>query len=291
MHEIDLPRLPIRNLDAHKGNYGQVLLIGGSRGMTGAVALAGMAAVRSGAGLTRLAVPDVCLDTVASFDPNYMTVPLPSDAQGRISRAALPQLRELSEQATSIGFGPGLSRSEDLNALVAELYQTFPGPMVVDADGLNALAQQPALHTRTVGPRILTPHVGEFRRLWLGAGQDAKRLETGPWAACAEEFAQQHQVVVVMKGRHTRVTDGQRGFTNSTGNPGMATGGSGDVLTGVIAALLGQLKCPLECAALGVFVHGRAGDLACQAKGQVSMSASDIKDSLPKAFLSLQTAE
>lgn len=283
---MDLPKLPHRDPQSHKGTFGRALVVGGSRGMAGAVALAGMSATRSGAGLTTLAVPSCCLETVASFDPNYMTVPLPSDPEGKISHDALGKLLELSARATSMGLGPGLATSEALTQIVEKLYREFTGPMIVDADGLNALARAPGTLANARGPRVLTPHLGEFRRLTRGT-----EFEPAPVAApgdCDElaiRFAAKHGVVVVLKGHNTLVTDGTFAYRNTSGNAGMATGGAGDVLTGVITALLGQGLTPPESAVLSVYLHGVAGDLARDAKGEVSMTASDIKDHLCGAFL------
>ena len=160
-----LPKLPPRKPDAHKGDFGTALIIGGSRGMSGAVTLAGMAALRGGAGLVRLAVPDVCLETIAGFEPSYMTVPLASDPAGRIALTALPQIIEHSAAASVLALGPGLGRSDELNQLVARLYREIEKPMVVDADALNALSTQPDVLAKPGGPRVLTPHPGEFARL------------------------------------------------------------------------------------------------------------------------------
>ena len=278
---MDVPSLPPRDEASHKGTYGRVLIVGGSRGMAGSVALTGMAAARGGAGLVTLAVPDQCLETVACYDPCFMTMGLADDGDGRLSSEATSQLIGLMGRYTNIGIGPGLSQSEDITEVVTQVYQQFIGTMVVDADALNALATCPTGLSGAGGPRILTPHVGEFRRL-VGSELDP--------SACREravELAREHQVIVVVKGHRSLVTDGQTTFENETGNPGMATGGSGDVLTGVITALLGQGLSPLDAAALGVHVHGLAGDLACDEVGEVSLIATDILEYLPEAFQAL----
>jgi NAD(P)H-hydrate epimerase len=276
-----LPRLPPRPADAHKGLFGTALLVGGSRGMTGAVALAGMAALRGGAGLVRLAVADSCLEVVAALEPSYMTAPLRADTQGRISAAAYGPIMKLSESATVVALGPGLGRSPDLNALVVRLYRDIARPMVVDADALNALAIHPEALGEGGGPRVLTPHPGEFARL-IGRKLDGPERE-----AAAVELAARSGVVVVLKGHRTLITDGRRRARNTTGNPGMARGGSGDVLTGLIAALACQGMAVYEAARLGVYLHGLAGDLAAAELGQVSMIASDLVRFLPPAFASL----
>ncbi|MBW3597745.1 MAG: NAD(P)H-hydrate dehydratase [Planctomycetes bacterium] len=274
-----LPRLAPRAADSHKGDFGRALLIGGSRGMTGAIALAGMAALRGGAGLVKLAVSEACVDTVASFEPSYMTVPLPCDGDGRISGAAKVRLEAAAEEATCVACGPGLGQSDELFALVEWLYTTLDKPLVIDADGLNLLAKRSDPLAGAGGPRILTPHPGEFRRLIGGEklGQDEARER-------AVQLADQHGVVLVLKGHRTLITDGRTQHRNATGNPGMATGGTGDVLIGLITAILGQGLPPLDAARLAVHIHGRAGDLAAETLGQVGMIARDLVTHLPQAL-------
>jgi len=284
-----VPALTSRALTSHKGDFGRVLLVGGSRGMSGAVALAGMAALRSGAGLVTLAVPDVCLDVIACMAPEYMTVPLPTDTEGRITGAAVERIRDLAQTATVVGMGPGLGRSQQLDRLVPAIVSNVDLPMVVDADGLNALASaQPPIDLglrQRATPVILTPHPGEFRRLTTQPENSLAQLR-----ACAPAFAQQHNAIVLLKGHRTLITDGTQSVENTTGNPGMATGGAGDVLTGIIAALLGQGLAPFDAAQLGAHVHGVAGDLAADKLGQTSLIAGDLVDHLPAAFLSLSPA-
>ncbi len=274
-----LPRLQPRAPESHKGDFGRALLVGGSRGMSGAIALAGMAALRSGAGLVTLATADVCLETVASFEPSYMTTTLPSDTEGRIAYAAREKLSEITTSAACVAVGPGLGRSTGLTQLVAWIYKSLAQAVVIDADALNALAERPQGLNRPGGPRILTPHPGEFRRL---VGDE--NLPSDKLAGTASTWAKQHNVVLVLKGHRTLITDGGREAINSTGNPGMATGGSGDVLTGIITALVCQGMQPFEAAQLGVHVHGLAGDLAAQKLGQVSLIASDLVRFLPAAL-------
>ncbi|MCE5301955.1 MAG: NAD(P)H-hydrate dehydratase [Planctomycetaceae bacterium] len=305
--ETSLPKLPPRQTDAHKGDFGLALIVGGSRGMAGAVALAGMAALRGGAGLVRLAVPELLLDTVAAFEPSYMTIPLRADAAGRICAGPLDRIADLAEkahyqadhllrsamdsivewaaQATAVACGPGLGRSKGLDEMVVRLYREIPQPMIFDADALNALATDPSSLAHPGGPRILTPHPGEFARL-VG-----KKLELDARNAAAVQLAARCKIVVVLKGHRTLVTDGQRHAFNTTGNPGMATGGSGDVLTGLITALVCQKMEPFDAARLGVYLHGLAGDLASQQMGQVSLIASDLIRYLPKTFQVFQAAQ
>ncbi|MBI82696.1 MAG: NAD(P)H-hydrate dehydratase [Planctomycetaceae bacterium] len=283
--EASLPRLKERPAESHKGDYGRILLIGGSRGMVGAVALSGKAALRSGAGLVTLAVPEPCLDLAAAFEPCYMTAALPADREGRISAPARTCLERLMKSASVIGCGPGLGRSKEITELVGWLYRTVRQPLVLDADALNSLAECPEAvcqaggSFQVPGPRVLTPHPGEFDRLI-----QAMELQGENATVQADQLARQSQAVVVLKGHRTLVTDGCRSSRNPSGNPGMATGGSGDVLLGVIAALLGQEMACYDAARLGVYLHGRAGDLAAQEQGQISMVASDLIGFLSSAF-------
>ncbi len=283
--ESPLPSLPVRRSDSHKGDYGRALIIGGSRGMGGAVALSGQAALRSGAGLVTLAVPDSIVSQVGAIEPSYMTLPLPQDEAGRIDRSAREALAERLDTATVVACGPGLSRSAGLDQFVAGLYQTVSQPLVVDADGLNALAESPTALQNPGGPRILTPHPGEFMRLAgalrLSGESDMEKL--------AELMAQRCRAVIVLKTHETSVFDGKSHSKNRLGNPGMATGGSGDVLTGVITALLCQGLPPMDAAHLGVHLHASAGDFAAERLGQVSLIASDLVRFLPDAFLELES--
>lgn len=277
----DLPALPPRRRDSHKGDFGRALVVGGSRGMTGAIALAGLAALRGGSGLVHLAVPSSCLPIVAAIEPSYMTIPLAEDAEGRLDAAAADEIkRRRAPSATAVALGPGLGRSPGLTTLVVDLYGSLAQPMVVDADALNALADRQQALTEPGGPRILTPHPGEFRRLVPAAvGADRRDQES-----LAAQLAASVQGVVVLKGHGTMVTDGSRTFHNRTGNPGMATGGTGDVLTGLITALVCQGLGPYEAAVLGVFVHGLAGDLAAAHLGQMALIARDLVDFLAPAL-------
>ena len=290
-----LPRLAPRAANSHKGAFGRVLIIGGCRGMAGAAALAGRAALRGGAGLVTIATADSCLETVAGFEPAYMTVPLEADAAGRISLAAQATVQDLLPNFDAVAIGPGLGRSEGLTRLVCQVYQSFDKTLVIDADGLNALSAAARLD-RHAGPRVLTPHPGEFRRLLAAETGPLPNMPDGLPGGTRENaqenaqesprdegrrelgasFAATHDVTLVLKGHRTLITDGRSVAINSTGNPGMATGGSGDVLTGVILALLGQGLAPFAAAQLGAHVHGLAGDLAARTQGQAGLIASDL---------------
>ena len=276
-----LPRLSPRQAESNKGDYGRALLIGGSRGMAGSISLSGMATLRGGAGLVQLAVPQNIQPTVAGFEPSYMTVALPEDSEGKIAGDAKSILSEHLKLLTAIACGPGLGRSAELTDLVVWLYEHCSQPMVFDADALNALASRPEALNHPAGPRVLTPHPGEFGRLVPGS----KSTDRGAMEQTALESAAKWQAIVVLKGHHTFITDGRQHRHNSTGNPGMATGGTGDVLTGIITALLCQDLSAYDAACLGVHLHGLAGDLAAQELGQVSLIASDLIRFLPDGVL------
>ena len=274
-----LPRLPPRAPDSNKAHFGRILVVAGSRGMSGAAILCASAALRAGAGLVKAAVPAEILSIVGAGNPCYMTAALP-DADGRIALSAFRTLESLSAAHEVSAIGPGLDRSAELSALMVEMVTKVPNPMVIDADGLNALAGQVEKLRREQTLRIITPHPGEFARLLQ---VDTKTVQAQRHER-AVEFARAQNCVVVLKGQGTVVTDGRRVYQNATGNPGMAKGGAGDVLTGVIAALLGQHLAPFEAAQLGVYLHGLAGDLARDQIGEVSLLATDLLDFLPAAI-------
>jgi ADP-dependent NAD(P)H-hydrate dehydratase len=277
-----IPSLPPRPADSHKGRYGTVLVIAGARGMAGAAALCGASALRAGAGLVRVATPAEVQPTVASFEPCYMTYPLADDGEGMIRlEPSIPVLERLIAPADVVAIGPGLGQSDDVRGLLRWVIESTDKPVIIDADGLNALAAQPELLSRLAHPVVLTPHPGEFARL-VGTGiaeVQADRIENA-----ARLAARSDSLIVVLKGAGTVVTDGRRFYVNTTGNPGMATGGAGDVLTGVIAALIGQKLPAFEAAQLGVYIHGLAGDIARDQSGVIGMIAGDIVDALPDAF-------
>jgi ADP-dependent NAD(P)H-hydrate dehydratase len=273
-------KLPPRQPDSNKGSYGRVLVAAGCRGMSGAAVLCASAALRSGAGLVRLAVPAEILPQVTVANPCYTTAPLPEDDYGRFDRQAGEDLLALAEADDVMALGPGIGRSEAITSLVLLLLERVKIPMVLDADAINALRGNTKHLKNRPAPTVLTPHPGEFARLLFsdaGAVQ-AHRQEL------ALQFAAEHGVVLVLKGHQSIVTNGKQIYVNKTGNPGMATGGSGDVLTGIIAALLGQGLKPFEATQLAVYVHGLAGDLARDVLGEVSLIATDLLQHLPSAF-------
>jgi ADP-dependent NAD(P)H-hydrate dehydratase len=278
----EIPRLAPRAPDSNKGTFGRVLVVAGSRGMSGAAILCASAALRGGAGLVRVAVPRDVLPIVAAGNPCYMTAPLPQDAEGRLDSSAANELLALARGNDVVAIGPGLGRSSAMTALLSTVLEHLQAPLVLDADGLNAFVQNPT-QLRRPAPLVLTPHPGEFSRLLNLdiATVQAHRREL------ASAFAAENGLVLLLKGHRTVVTDGKRIYENTTGNPGMATAGSGDVLTGLVAALLAQGLEPFAAAQLGAHVHGLAGDLAKADHGEVGMIASDLVERLPRALRSL----
>jgi NAD(P)H-hydrate epimerase len=280
----ELPTLPKRPDDSNKGMYGTVLVVAGGRGMAGAAGLVGAAALRSGAGLVRVACPAEVQPTVASFEPSYMTYPIENDGDGLLRyKPARRAIERLLERASVLAMGPGLGQSPEIRELVHWVVEEVKVPTVLDADALNALAGQTNTLAHLHRPIILTPHPGEFARLTSRAISEIQADRAGHAAALAEP----DHLIVLLKGSGTVVTDGRRLYVNTTGNPGMATGGAGDVLTGVIAALLAQKLPPFEAAQLGAHVHGLAGDIARDQSGEIGLIAGDIVDSLPDAFYHL----
>ncbi len=233
--------------------------------------------------MVRLAVPEAILPIVAGGNPSFTTFPLPEDQQGGVSLAARDSIQELVQDTHVLAIGPGLGQSNDLAYLLPALLEHLTIPVVLDADGLNNFLPRPEKLSGHAAPVIVTPHQGEMSRLIQRdiAFVQANRQEV------AVEFSQKHKLIVVLKGHETVVTDGERLYINTTGNPGLATGGTGDILTGLIAALLGQMDDPFSAAQLGVYLHGLAGDLAAAEKGPVSLIATDLLDHLPSAFKSL----
>ena len=277
------PKLPPRARDGHKGDYGRVLVVGGSRGMMGAVALASNAALRGGAGLVTFAAPETVQLAIATLCPCATSVPLKC-AGGELSVEATRQLAEAAQRCDVLAMGPGMGVGQPQQGLVrAALAQ--PRPVVLDADGLNNLCRIESWQALRGCPLVLTPHPGEFARLTGRTAAEVQADREAAAVAAAREWAGNTAapLVCVPKGAGTVVTDGHRVYVNDTGNPGMATGGSGDVLTGVAAALLTQGLDPFGAACLAVRVHGRAGDLAAEALGEVSMMAVDLLEYLPAA--------
>lgn len=263
---------------AHKGSCGRVLLVAGSLGKAGAAVLAARGALRAGAGLVTVAVPEPVQVAVSTALPEAMVVPLPATREGSLSMDALTPLFSLAEGCDTCGIGPGLGSVAETAALARELYAGVPLPAVVDADGLNALAGQGAGLRRHAGPRVLTPHPGEMARLTELPAPELlqRRYEWVPEKAAAWE------VTLLLKGFRTLVSDGKAPWRmNLSGGPHMAGPGMGDVLTGILAVLLARGLSPLDAASLGAWWHGAAGDLAFQRVGGYGLLASEVADALP----------
>ncbi|MCX6544496.1 MAG: NAD(P)H-hydrate dehydratase [Acidobacteria bacterium] len=275
--------VPVRAADAHKGTFGHVCVVAGSRGKSGAAHLAGMAALRSGAGLVTIATPRSCLPIVARMGAEYMTVGLSETADGSVTRHASKAVLGISCDVLAIG--PGLGTGTGPRALVRDVLAQSPKPLVVDADALTVLAGDVRhLRARKGQVIVVTPHPGEMARLVGSTVADVQKNRID----IASGFARDRGVIVVLKGHRTVVAapDG-RVFVNSSGNPGMATGGSGDVLTGVVAGWLAQMTDPVEACRLAVYLHGAAGDMAAGTEGQVAMTAGDILSHLGQAAMAL----
>jgi len=275
----DIPKPPSRPRDAHKGTAGLVLVVAGSRGMAGAAVLVGNAALRAGAGLVRIATADAALDTVAALAPCCTTAPLPDD--GACLRAeAAERILELADGQGAVALGPGLGRTPAVGSVVRAVLEGLEIPIVLDADGLNVIADDPkAALGAAKAPVILTPHPGEAARL---LGTTVKAIQADREAA-AERLARLG-AVAVLKGAGTVVCDGERLYVNETGNPGMATAGAGDVLTGMMAAFLAAGMPMFEAAILAVWAHGRAGDLAAERLGLLGLTAMDLLGCVPEAL-------
>jgi NAD(P)H-hydrate epimerase len=271
-----------RNADSHKGDYGRVLIVAGSLGKTGAAHLAATGALRSGAGLVTVATASDCLPIIASMAPEYMTVPIDENPDG-LDPDSVDDLLESARDVLAIG--PGLGQGAGTRAFIRALVDRATLPLVIDADGLNAFAGEPdRLAGREGRDVIITPHPGEMARLVGMTIEEvqANRLEV------ARTFAQTHHAYVVLKGNRTLIaTPDGTVFINPTGNPGMATGGTGDVLCGMIAAWLAQLLDAEAACKLSVYLHGMAGDLAEADEGEVSMTAGDLASHIGDAILEL----
>ncbi|MCU0914797.1 MAG: NAD(P)H-hydrate dehydratase [Planctomycetes bacterium] len=276
-----VPRLPPRPAEGHKGTFGRVLVVAGSIGMTGAAALVGRAALRAGGGLVRVATARSALPIVASIEPCYTTLSLPEDTAGRISAKAVNAILTAAEGNDVVAVGPGLGQSTDLRTVIETLIQQEGLRLLIDGDGLNNLGKLPGWPGKRKADLVLTPHPGEMARLWSGLFREEMPQDR---QQVAMQVAHLTQATVALKGAGTVVTDNRHVYVNTTGNPGMGTAGAGDVLTGVIAALMGQGLSSFEASVLGVYVHGLAGDLAAAQLGEVSLMATDLVDFLPAAF-------
>ena len=272
-HEEVLSLVPDRAQDSHKGDYGRILLLCGSRGYTGAAALAAMGALRSGAGLVYLGVPEsiYAIEAMKLLEP--VVFPLPEE-DGKLSLSAAEKIRQMLPNMDAVLFGPGCGRSNGGEQLLQLLLKECACPLILDADGINMLCAHMDILRGRPYPTILTPHAGEFARI-------CDRI-TGNRIEDATRFARENRCILLLKGHKTVITDGQTLYVNPTGNPGMAVGGSGDVLAGIITALVGQQLQPLTAAACGAWLHGKAGDICAARIGQYGMLPSDMLEVLPR---------
>ena len=266
---------------AQKGDFGRIFILAGSRGLTGAAALTSLACLRTGAGLVTLGCPDKVYSILARRHPEVMARPFPSTPSGGFSDQGFSPISKFLENQDVGAIGPGIGRHPSAQRLVRKILMKSRIPWVVDADGVNAFKGRSDLLKKSPAVRILTPHPGEFVRVFGGKKPERDRERKKR----ALETSIRFRIYLVLKGYRTVIAaPSGEAAVNPTGNPGMATGGTGDVLTGVIAALLGQGMSPYEAARFGVYLHGLAGDLAAREKGEVSLVAGDLLDFLPKAI-------
>ena len=272
-HNDVLQLLPDRNPVAHKGDFGRILLLCGSRGYTGAAALAAMGALRCGAGLVYLGVPEniYAIEAVKLTEP--VVFPLPEE-DGMFSKTSVSQIIDILPNMDAVLIGPGIGCSKGAFSVVEAVLDAYKGPVVLDADGINVLSGHIDILRGRTGTTILTPHDREFRRICGAFASDR--------IVSAQSFAEETDTIVLLKGHRTVVTDGNTCYINPTGNPGMAVGGSGDVLSGMITALLGQGIAPLKAAACGAWLHGAAGDICAKEIGQYGMLPTDMLQVLPR---------
>jgi len=271
-------RLLRRKLKSHKGDFGHIFILAGSARFSGAASLCSLAAMRSGAGLVTLGIPkSINLAMIKIKPKEVMTLPLPETKDGSLSLAAYKKIKYFAKNIDVLVIGPGLTQNRSTQSLIREVIAGVFKPAVIDADGLNALAG----HLKFIKEKILTPHPGEMARL---LGSSVKKIQTNR-KAIAQKFAKEHKVTLVLKGPNTVVADYKNNlYINKSGNPGMATAGSGDVLTGMIGAFLGQGLDSFNAAKYAVYLHGLAADLAVKEKTQLSLIASDIIDKIPEAI-------
>lgn len=280
--------LPPRKPDDHKGTYGHLFVVSGARGFTGATRMTCEAAYRSGVGLVSAGIPRPLADVLSAALLETMTLPLPATDAETFAYSALEPALSFAQEKDAVAIGPGVSQHDETRRFVLDFIRRCPLPMVIDADGLNCLSSDVAALDESDSPRIVTPHPGEMARL-VGAGtmevqQDREKV--------AARFAKGHRCVVVLKGYRTVVADAEGHVAvNPTGNSGMGTGGTGDVLTGILGGLLAQGMAPFDAAVLSVYAHGLAGDIAAELKTMRGMIAGDVIDALPEAWKKLESKD
>jgi len=287
--EIIRPMLHRRDRQAHKGQFGHCLIIAGSTGKTGAAALSANSAVRAGSGLVTLAVAESLHQILEIKTTEVMTVPLPDSGSGCLTSNAFQAIEKLLADKDAVALGPGLGRRPGTTSLVQNIVESVALPLVIDADGLNALAEDISiLRRKKSGTVVLTPHPGEMARLLGTSIPDVEAIRI----SVAQEFARNYGIYLVLKGARTIIASPTgTAAINGSGNPGMATGGMGDVLTGIITSLLGQGYCGWDACRLGVFIHGYAADLVAEEKGEIGINASDVQEMLPYAYNNLLTKQ
>jgi NAD(P)H-hydrate epimerase len=277
-----------REPDTNKYDYGHVLIVGGSVGMSGAPSLAAEAALRCGAGLVTVAVPDPIAGIVAGFSRECMVLPLACEGGG-IAAAALKQIDDYVEarKVTTCVYGCGAGRTEGVRFLLSKLLRYIAVPTLIDGDGLWALAHELPSLKKADESIVITPHAGEFARILEKSPDEV----AGDLESLAQRFAQEYRCTVLVKGHRSLITDGERTVVNMSGNPGMATAGSGDVLSGMIAAFLAQGLSPYDAVMMGANIHGLAGDEAAKELGQLSLVARDIIRWIPKTLMAYAVSE
>ena len=281
MVQKHLEKIPSRKEDTHKRDFGHVFVLAGSSGMTGAAYLASQAAMLSGSGIVTCGIPR-SLNVIMEIKlTEAMTLPLPETKKASLALSAEKEILNFAGKADVVAIGPGISRHKETQKLVINLLKKINKPVVLDADGITSLVDNKEVLKNRKYPTILTPHPGEMSRL---VKKDVSVIQTIR-GKIASDFAKKHNVIVVLKGYRTVVAD-PKGLTydNMTGNSGMSTAGSGDVLTGMIASFVGQGIDPYSSAVIGVYLHGLAGDVAAKEKGQFSLIASDLLEKLPQVI-------
>ena len=277
-----------RPIDGNKGNFGRILVVGGSSGLTGAPCLTAQSALRTGSGVVTVACAKGLNDIFENKLTEVMTASLPQNIDRTISSKALAVLVEMMDQYDVLALGPGLGKNKDTGKLVFSLIRKIKKPVVLDADGLNFISKNPGILKEKKSVLVVTPHPGEMSRLMRCSIDmiQKHRVET------SLKFAKKYNVITLLKGACTVIAlPSGEVFINSTGNPGLATAGAGDVLTGVIASIIGQGIEPGKAAIFGAFIHGLAGDLAKKDKGECGLIASDIISNIPEAILNIRRSE
>ncbi len=284
MVKARITKIRPRLKDTHKGDYGHVFVLAGSVGLTGAAYLTSMAALLSGSGLVTLGVPKSINPIMEEKLTEVMTKPLPETVEETLSIKALSEIKKFAKRADVVAIGPGLSRNKKTGQLIRSLLPSLDKPIVLDADGINAFEGKAGLLEKAKKSLVITPHPGEMARLTKEKTSVIQRDRK----KSAKTVSKRYNCITVLKGARTVVANPKGDFyINATGNPGMATGGVGDVLTGMIASFIGQGIEPFGAAKLAVYLHGRAGDLAVREKGEISLIATDLLDKLPTVLKSL----